>query len=341
MQNGLVDNDVTAVGKGCNDLDRLDRATAAQFGERRAGTAASTDRSSSFATASPGTTFGVSAGRQYTAHMGPSLEQTPPAEQGPSDPRPPLPDPRRQQIRLRRKEPTSLFKNWQTGRASVGACSPDRAPDRPNPSLITVDSVAHALNTDFVLARDDSPDRPLGQRPDDAVVVWSSALGSRAVRTWPPPASLRRNCGTWTLEPNDVYQAEADPAGSQELYVVLSGRLTVWCRGYGQRHAASGGIGSAVHGPALPLREPHVAARDLCAYKSPDRPRPVLRSPNQQGGDFERRDPTGAPAHPPDLPWQNSSGIQTDPETTNQLDTQAPTTATTYAGAMSYVVVNS
>jgi mannose-6-phosphate isomerase-like protein (cupin superfamily) len=45
--------------------------------------------------------------------------------------------------------------------------------------------------------------------------------------TCDPPAEL----WTWTLEPDDIYQAEADPAGSEELFVVLSGRLTISAEG--------------------------------------------------------------------------------------------------------------
>jgi transcriptional regulator with XRE-family HTH domain len=97
-----------------------------------------------------------------------------------------------------------------------------------NPSLVTVDRVARALGSDFIsLARDDTPDPLVVNPPNTAMVVWSSALGSQALlhvaTTLVPPAEL----WTWTLQPGDMYQAEADPPGSEELFVVLSGRLTL------------------------------------------------------------------------------------------------------------------
>jgi transcriptional regulator with XRE-family HTH domain len=165
--------------------------------------------------------------------MGLPVVQTPVAEQAPPDP-----STSRflvrvgQQIRLRRKE-LDLTVQELADRAGISRRMLTQIElGQANPSLITVDSVARALNTDFVsLARDDSPDRLLVNDPDDAVVVWSSALGSRAVlhvaTTCHPPAEL----WTWTLEPSDIYQAEADPSGSEELFVVLSGRLTVCAEG--------------------------------------------------------------------------------------------------------------
>jgi DNA-binding XRE family transcriptional regulator len=165
--------------------------------------------------------------------MGLPVVQTPVAEQGP-----PAPSTSRflsrvgQQIRLRRKD-LGLTVQELADRAGISRRMLTQIElGQANPSLITVDSVAHALNTDFVsLARDDSPDRLVVNGPGDAVVVWSSALGSRAVlhvaTTCDPPAEL----WTWTLEPDDIYQAEADPAGSEELFVVLSGRLTISAEG--------------------------------------------------------------------------------------------------------------
>ena len=135
-----------------------------------------------------------------------------------------------------------------------------------------MDSVAHALNTDFVsLARDDSPDRLLVNGPDDAVVVWSSALGSRAVlhvaTTCEPPAEP----WTRTLEPNDIYQAEADPAGP-ELYVVLSAgspsASRVWtasrCQ-WGHRPGCPRTCATATRTASRPVRF-------VRGHKSPDRP---------------------------------------------------------------------
>lgn len=96
-----------------------------------------------------------------------------------------------------------------------------------NPSLVTVDKLARALGTDFAsLTRDDGT-APLTVGTPDAPGVWSSPAGSCATlqiaTTLRPPAELWE----WTLQPADVYEAEPDPAGSQELFLVLEGTLTI------------------------------------------------------------------------------------------------------------------
>ncbi len=97
-----------------------------------------------------------------------------------------------------------------------------------NPSLVTVDRIARALSTDFAsLARDDGPQPLLVNSPDSALVVWSSNLGSRAVLHVATHASPTAELWSWTLEPHDSYRAEPDPAGSEELFLVISGRLTI------------------------------------------------------------------------------------------------------------------
>ena len=97
-----------------------------------------------------------------------------------------------------------------------------------NPSLVTVDRVARALGTDFAsLTRDARPDPIAVNAPGSAAGVWSSALGSRAalqVATQQQPAA---ELWDWTLQPGDRYLAEPDPTGSEELFLVLAGTLTI------------------------------------------------------------------------------------------------------------------
>lgn len=132
------------------------------------------------------------------------------------------------QIRSRRRQ-TALTVQELADRAGISRRMLTQIElGQANPSLVTVDRVARALGTDFIsLARDDNAEPLVINPPESAMVVWSSALGSRALlhvaTTNDPPAEL----WTWTLQPNDRYQAEADPPGSEELFVVLSGKLTL------------------------------------------------------------------------------------------------------------------
>jgi hypothetical protein len=61
--------------------------------------------------------------------------------------------------------------------------------------------------------------------------VWSSAAGSRAAlqvaARGQPPAELWE----WVLQPGDRYDAQPDAAGSEELFLVLGGALTLEVEG--------------------------------------------------------------------------------------------------------------
>jgi transcriptional regulator with XRE-family HTH domain len=97
-----------------------------------------------------------------------------------------------------------------------------------NPSLVTVDRVARALDTDFAsLTREERAEPVSVHAPGSAAGVWSSASGSAAtlqVATHQhPPAEL----WDWTLQPGDRYVAQPDPVGSEELFLVLAGTLTI------------------------------------------------------------------------------------------------------------------
>ena len=97
-----------------------------------------------------------------------------------------------------------------------------------NPSLVTVDRVARALGTDFASLTREVRSTPLTvNQPGSAVGVWSSAAGShatlQAATQHRPPAEL----WDWTLQPGDRYVAQPDPEGSEELFLVISGTLTI------------------------------------------------------------------------------------------------------------------
>ncbi|MEO3871017.1 XRE family transcriptional regulator [Nonomuraea sp. B12E4] len=103
---------------------------------------------------------------------------------------------------------------------------------RANPSLVTVDKIARAFGTDFAsLTRDSHPDPIVVNAPGTAAGVWSSTTGSRAalqVATWHHPAA---ELWEWTLQPGDRYDAQPDPAGSEELFYVFDGILTLEVEG--------------------------------------------------------------------------------------------------------------
>jgi len=97
-----------------------------------------------------------------------------------------------------------------------------------NPSLVTVDKIARALGADFATLTAPSAAEPL--YVSEAVEVWSSPTGSRAVLH----VSSTRHGGPelweWTLQPGDRYQASPDPPGSEELFLVTAGTLMLETR---------------------------------------------------------------------------------------------------------------
>lgn len=97
-----------------------------------------------------------------------------------------------------------------------------------NPSLVTVDKVARALGTDFPsLARHHGADPVSVNAPGTGAGVWTSAAGSRATLQVATIGSPAAELWEWTLVAGDRYQAQPDPQGSQELYFVVSGQLTI------------------------------------------------------------------------------------------------------------------
>jgi transcriptional regulator with XRE-family HTH domain len=101
-----------------------------------------------------------------------------------------------------------------------------------NPSLVTVDKVARALGTDFAsLTRDTQPDPVAVNEPGSAAGVWSSAAGSHATLQVATRRQPSAELWEWVLQPGDRYGAEPDAAGSEELFLVLDGALTLEVEG--------------------------------------------------------------------------------------------------------------
>ncbi|GMA41443.1 helix-turn-helix domain-containing protein [Mobilicoccus caccae] len=97
-----------------------------------------------------------------------------------------------------------------------------------NPSLVTVDKLAGALATDFVsLTRDTRPGALAVNAPGTGAGVWSSVAGSSGVLQAATGRQPAAELWEWTLMPGDRYQADPDPAGSEELFLVVDGALTL------------------------------------------------------------------------------------------------------------------
>lgn len=97
-----------------------------------------------------------------------------------------------------------------------------------NPSLVTVDKVARALGTDFAaLTRDASPEPLSVNAPGAAAGVWSSTAGSSAVLQVATQNHPAAELWEWVLQPGDRYPARPDAPGSEELFLVLDGTLTL------------------------------------------------------------------------------------------------------------------
>lgn len=102
-----------------------------------------------------------------------------------------------------------------------------------NASLVSVARIARALGTDFAaLATEPRTDALVVNAPGTVPGIWSSPAGSHATltvaSTVQPPAVV----WDWTLVPGDRYRAEPDPPGSEELFLVISGTLTLVVDGH-------------------------------------------------------------------------------------------------------------
>ena len=139
-----------------------------------------------------------------------------------------------------------------------------------NPSLVTVTRIARQLGTDFtaLLPDTDAPASPIDvEGPDEHVLVWTSERGSSAhllVATTGRSADLWR----WQLLPGETYAGSADQAGSQELFYVLEGELTLTADGHEVTVPAQS-AGPAAQRPGLHLRQPRHHDDDVPADGRP------------------------------------------------------------------------
>ena len=96
-----------------------------------------------------------------------------------------------------------------------------------NPSLVTITRIARQLGVDFTDLLGAPPtETPIEVTdPGDHTLVWSSEAGSTAHLLAATAGSRSADIWRWRLVPGDTYRGHADPAGSQELFYVLKGRL--------------------------------------------------------------------------------------------------------------------
>ncbi|MCZ4602845.1 XRE family transcriptional regulator [Streptomyces sp. Lzd4kr] len=95
-----------------------------------------------------------------------------------------------------------------------------------NPSLVTVDKLARALGTDFTALLGGADSDPV-HVPERPVQVWESNTGSRGLLHVGSARVGGPELWEWTLQPGDHYDAQPDPVGSEELFLVRSGTLVL------------------------------------------------------------------------------------------------------------------
>ncbi len=102
-----------------------------------------------------------------------------------------------------------------------------------NPSLVTVDKVARALDTDFaeLVLSDDTVEVLTVQPPRTATLMWSTEAGSEARLQVVASDRGGPELWSWSLLPGDRYVAQPDPPGSQELLLVAEGTLVLHADG--------------------------------------------------------------------------------------------------------------
>lgn len=120
---------------------------------------------------------------------------------------------------------TDLAKRADVSRRMLTAIEAGTA----NASLVTLDKIARALGVDFsslVRSRSESPvELLLGS---DASTVWRGAAKESRGRVFTTTKSRGpAEMWDWSLGAGDRYDAEPDPAGSEEVLSVTSGTLTL------------------------------------------------------------------------------------------------------------------
>lgn len=106
-----------------------------------------------------------------------------------------------------------------------------------NPSLVTVTGLARALGTDFTVLLEPAGDADPLQviAPEGHRLVWSSEAGSTAYLLVATSGQRDADLWRWRLAPGDSYAGRPDPSGSQELFTVLKGTLTIVTEGAAQQ----------------------------------------------------------------------------------------------------------
>lgn len=94
-----------------------------------------------------------------------------------------------------------------------------------NPSLVTIDRIARALDTDFAALARPEPGPP--QSGIEATTVWSDGHGSEAVLLGATSTEAVAELWRLTLAPGASYDALPDRAGAEEIHHVLAGALTI------------------------------------------------------------------------------------------------------------------
>jgi transcriptional regulator with XRE-family HTH domain len=97
-----------------------------------------------------------------------------------------------------------------------------------NPTLGTLDKLARALGTDFASLVSERRVAPLVPEISAQVTpVWEDDLGSSARLLASHPGAGTMELWQWELAPGSRYESEADPPGSEEIILVLSGDLII------------------------------------------------------------------------------------------------------------------
>lgn len=97
-----------------------------------------------------------------------------------------------------------------------------------NASLGTLDKLAHALGCAFADLVVERPMAPLvPERAEAREPVWEDGRGSSARLLVARSMVATTELWLWELAPGGRYEAEADPAGSEEILLVGAGRLVL------------------------------------------------------------------------------------------------------------------
>lgn len=143
------------------------------------------------------------------------------------------------QLRTQQKvSVTELAKRSDVSRRMLTAIEAGTA----NASLVTLDKIARALGVDFsslVRSRSEAPVELI--QGDEASVVWRGSTKESRGRVFTTTKSRGpAEMWDWTLAPGDRYDAEPDPAGSEEVLAVTAGVLTLEVSGAAYNVPAGG-----------------------------------------------------------------------------------------------------